>query len=117
VTWRSGGHLILGGGVTRTDVSLPVGHFVALQSTGRLEYAFTTVADFLGFAQYDNALNRADFDLRFHWTPIIGDDIYVVWNSGYTTDPLSRFRFPDRRAIDHPLTATLTIKCVHRIAP
>jgi hypothetical protein len=117
VTWRSGGHLILGGGVTRTAVSLPVGHFVAIQSTGRLEYAFTTVADFLGFAQYDNALNRTDFDLRFHWTPVIGDDIYLVWNSGYTTDPLSRFRFPDRRAIDRPLTATLTIKCVHRIAP
>jgi hypothetical protein len=90
---------------------------VAIQSTGRLEYAFTTVADFLGFAQYDNALNRTDFDLRFHWTPVIGDDIYLVWNSGYTTDPLSRFRFPDRRAIDRPLTATLTIKCVHRIAP
>jgi hypothetical protein len=117
VTWRSGGHLILGGGMTRTEVSLPVGHFVAVQATGRLEYAFTTAADFLGFAQYDNALNRTDFDLRFHWIPVIGDDIYVVWNSGYTTDPLSRFRFPDRQAIARPLTATFTIKCVHRIAP
>ena len=103
--------------MTRTEVWLPVGHFVAVQATGRLEYAFTTRADFLGFAQYDDALNRTDFDLRFHWIPIIGDDVYAVWNSGYTTDPLSRFRFPDRRAIGRPLTATFTVKCVHRIAP
>jgi hypothetical protein len=73
--------------------------------------------DFLGFAQYDDGLNRTDFDLRFHWIPVIGDDIYVVWNSGYTTDPLARFRFPERQAVERPLTATLTVKCVHRIAP
>ncbi len=117
LTWRSGGHLMVGGSLSRTEVGLPVGHFVAIQSTGRLEYAFTTRVDFLGFVQYDNALDRTDFDLRFHWIPVIGDDLYVVWNSGYTTDPLSRFRFPDSRAINRPLVATFTVKFVHRIAP
>ncbi len=117
LTWRSGGHVILGGSLSRTEVWLPVGHFVAVQSTGRLEYAFTTRVDFLGFGQYDNALNRTDFDLRLHWIPIIGDDLYAVWNSGYTNDPLSRFRFPDSRTIARPLTATFTVKFVHRIAP
>ncbi len=117
LTWRSGGHLILGGSLSRTEVWLPAGHFVAVQSTGRLEYAFTTRVDFLGFGQYDNALNRTDFDLRLHWIPIIGDDLYAVWNSGYTNDPLSRFRFPDSRTIGRPLTATFTVKFVHRIAP
>ena len=117
LTWRSRGHLMLGAGLTRTEVWLPVGHFVAVQGTSRMEYAFSTRADFLGFAQYDDALNRTDFDLRFHWIPVIGDDIFVVWNSGYTVDPLSRFRFPDRQVIARPLTATLTIKYVHRIVP
>ena len=117
LTWRSGGHLILGASVSRTDVTLPAAHFVAVQSTGRLEYAFTTAMDFLGFAQYQNALQRTDFDFRFHWAPVIGDDLYVVWNSGYTNDPLSAFRFPDRRAVARPLTATFTIKYVHRIVP
>jgi len=117
LTWRSGGHLILGANMSRTDVRLPSHHFVATQSTGRVEYAFTTRMDFLGFAQYGSALNRTDFDLRFHWTPVIGDDAYVVWNSGYTNDPLSPFRFPDSRAVARPLTATFTVKYVHRIAP
>ncbi|HEX6815761.1 MAG TPA: DUF5916 domain-containing protein [Gemmatimonadaceae bacterium] len=117
LTWRSGGHLILGANLSRTDVTLPVGHFVAVQSTGRVEYAFTTQMDFLGFAQYETALERTDFDLRFHWAPVIGDDLYVVWNSGYTNDPLSSSHFPDGRALARPLTATFTIKYVHRIAP
>ncbi|HKT10058.1 MAG TPA: DUF5916 domain-containing protein [Gemmatimonadaceae bacterium] len=117
VTWRSGGHLILGASLSRTDVTLPVGHFVAVQSAGRVEYAFTTRMDFLGFAQYETALARTDFDLRFHWAPVIGDDVYVVWNSGYTNDPLSSFRFPSSRALARPLTATFTVKYVHRIAP
>src|SRR5581483_11467129 len=117
LTWRSGGHLILGGSLSRTEVHLPVGTFVAVQSTGRLEYAFTTRVDFLGFGQYDNSLRRTDFDLRLHWIPVNGDDFYAVWNSGYTNDPLSRFRFPDSRTISRPLTATFTVKFVHRIAP
>lgn len=117
LTWRSGGHLIVGGGLSRTAVSLPAGRFVAVQSSGRVEYAFTTRMDFIGFAQYETALDRTDFDLRFHWTPVIGDDLYAVWNSGYTNDPGSPFRFPDSRAIARPLTATFTIKYVHRIAP
>ncbi len=117
LAWRSGGHLILGTSVSRTSVRLPVGHFVAVQSIGRVEYAFNTRMDLLAFAQYQNALERTDFDFRFHWTPVIGDDLYVVWNSGYTTDPLSPYRFPADRAVARPLTATFTVKYAHRIAP
>lgn len=117
VTWRTGGHLIVGAGVSRTESELRVGHFVAFQATGRLEYAFTTSVDFLGFAQVDNALNRTDVNFRFHWIPVIGDDVYLVWNSGYTIDPLARYRFPDSRAVARPLNGTLTAKVVHRIAP
>ena len=73
--------------------------FTATQVTGRLEYAFSTRADFLGFAQYQNEERRADFNLRFHWIPKIGDDLYVVWNSGFTTDPGAPWRFPARRAL------------------
>ena len=46
-----------------------------------------THADFLGLAQYENEERRADFNLRFHWVPVPGNDFYVVWNSGFTTDP------------------------------
>ena len=58
-----------------------------------------------------------DFDFRFHWIPVIGDDLFVVWNSGYTTDPGAKFRFPDRSVFARPLAGALTVKYVHRIAP
>jgi hypothetical protein len=48
---------------------------------------------------------------------VIGDDLYVVWNSGYTNDPLSRYRFPDWEVVKRPLTATFTVKYAHRIVP
>jgi Domain of unknown function (DUF5916)/Carbohydrate family 9 binding domain-like len=117
MTWRTGGHVIVGGGLSRTEADLSAGHFIAVQTTGRLEYAFTTQADLLVFAQYDNSLHRTDFDFRFHWSPVIGDDVFLVWNSGYTTDPLARFRFPDGHTVSHPLNGAFIVKVVHRLAP
>jgi len=115
-SWRPGGHLIVGLDVTRTEARLPGGYFAALQAAGRLEYAFDTRTAFLGFVQWNNEDQRVDFNLRFHWIPVVGDDVYVVWNSGYTTDPLARYRFPDRRAWSRPLNGAFVVKAVHRIA-
>jgi len=116
-TWKSGGHIVLGGNVTRSKVVLSAGKFTAIETGARAEYAFSTRIDVLGFAQYDNETDRVDFDFRFHWIPVIGDDVFVVWNSGYTTDPGARFRFPDRHVFSRPLAGALTLKYVHRIAP
>jgi len=57
-----------------------------------------------------------DFNLRFHWIPKIGDDVYAVWNSGYTTDPSVPSRFPSRRVLSHPLNGALILKAAHRIS-
>ena len=116
-TWRKSGHLILGAGVGRSRVSLSTGNFTALQATGRVEYAFNTHTDFLGFLQYNNEAQRIDFNLRFHWIPTIGDDVYIVWNSGYTTDPGVPHQFPNPHTLTHPLNGALVIKAVHRLVP
>jgi hypothetical protein len=116
-TWRGGGHVILGAELNRTSATLPTGSFVALETVGRVEYAFSPRTSFLAFMQYNNEDRRADFNLRFHWIPTIGDDVYVVWNSGYTTDPDARYRFPSQRALTRPLNGALVIKAVHRFAP
>jgi hypothetical protein len=115
-TWRGGGHVILGADVSHNRVRLPNGRFSAVEAGGRLEYAFSTRTAFLGFVQYNNEDRRADFNLRFHWIPTVGDDVYVVWNSGYTTDPDAPYRFPSRRALGRPLNGALVIKAVHRMA-
>src|SRR5690348_12500074 len=115
--WRAGGHVIASTNLTRTTAQLPVGAFTAVLSANRVEYDFNTRTTLLGFVQYDNESERADFNLRFHWIPLIGDDVYLVWNSGYTTDPLARFRFPATGALSRPLNGALVLKVVHRVTP
>lgn len=88
------GHVILGATLSQSGVALPSGDFTATLVTGRVEYAFNTRTSFLGFLQFDSEDHRVDFNLRFHWMPRIGDDLFVVWNSGYTTDSTAPHRFP-----------------------
>jgi hypothetical protein len=113
--WRGGGHVIVSSDLIRTRADLPA--FTTALSANRFEYDFDTRASLLAFVQYDNASERVDFNVRFHWIPVIGDDVFVVWNSGYTTEPLSRFRFPDTRALSRPLNGAFVVKLVHRLAP
>ena len=115
-TFRGGGHVIMGAGYSVTSAHLSTGDFTATQLTGRLEYALNTRIDFLAFGQHENEEGRADFDLRFHWIPRIGDDVYVVWNSGFTTLRTAPWRFPAARSLSHPLNGALVLKAVHRFA-
>ena len=115
-TARGGGHVILSAGYSVTNARVRAGTFTATQLNSHIEYAFSTRADFLGFVQYENEERRADFNLRFHWIPTIGDDVFVVWNSGFTTEPDAPWRFPARQALSHPLNGALVIKAVHRLA-
>jgi uncharacterized protein DUF5916/cellulose/xylan binding protein with CBM9 domain len=115
--WRGGGHVIVSTNLTRTTAQLPVGTFTAVLSANRVEYDFNTRTSLLAFVQYDNETERVDFNVRFHWIPVIGDDLYVVWNSGYTTDPLAPFRFPNTHALTRPLNGAVVFKVVHRLTP
>jgi len=115
--WHGGGHIILSTDLTRTTARLPAGAFTAVLSANRVEYDFDTRTSVLAFVQYDNDNRRVDFNVRLHWIPVVGDDVFLVWNSGYTTDPVSRFRFPDMRALARPLNGALVIKVVHRLTP
>lgn len=117
VTWRSGGKLIAGASATRSAVRLPTGRFNATELATRLEYAFNTRADLMTFVQYNNEDERVEASLRFHWIPTIGDDVFIVWNSGYSTDPLAHPRFPALRSLRRPLEGALVIKAVHRFTP
>jgi len=115
--WRGGGHVIVSTDLVRTTAHLPGGSFTAVLFANRLEYDFDPRTSLLAFVQYGNENKRVDFNVRFHWIPVIGDDVFVVWNSGYTTEPLSRFRFPDTRALSRPLSGALIVKVVHRLTP
>jgi hypothetical protein len=115
--WHGGGHVIASTDLTRTAARLPAGTFTAVLSATRLEYDFDPRTSLLAFVQYDNENRRVDFNVRFHWIPVIGDDLFLVWNSGYTTDPRAPFRFPDRHALARPLNGAFVVKVVHRLVP
>ena len=115
-TFRGGGHLILSTGYSVTSANVSAGRFTATQLNAHIEYAFNTRCDFLGFFQFQNEERRADFNLRFHWIPKIGDDLFLVWNSGFTTDPEAPWRFPSERSLSHPLNGAFIVKAVHRMA-
>ena len=114
-TWRGGGRVILGADVARTAARLPGGGFTALQVSSRIEYDLNVRTSFLGFIQYTNDDQRVDFNLRFHWIPTIGDDVFVVWNSGYTTNPAAPDRFPAMRSLTRQLNGAFVFKIVHRL--
>lgn len=112
--WRGNGNVSFGLDYSRDDVHLPAGSFSAIETSGNVEYDFSTRMSLQSFVQYNNDANRVDLNVRFHWIPVIGDAVYVVWNSGYTTDPYARYRFPDRRSLSRQLNGALVVKAVHR---
>ena len=116
-TLRAGGHLIVGVSATRTSAALPDGNFTALQTATRIEYDFNPRTSWLGFVQFTNEDQRVDFNIRFHWIPVIGDDVYLVWNSGYSTSAATRYRFPATASLTKPLNGAVIVKIVHRLAP
>ena len=116
VSIRGTGHVRITESFTNTSAQLPEGRFDALVVSTRFEYAVTTRVNALGFVQYNNATDRADFNLRLHWIPTIGDDFYVVWNSGYATGADAAFRFPSIRSTARPLNGALIVKLTHRMA-
>ena len=100
-----------------TAATLSTGRLTAVEGAVRLEYAFNPRTTLQAFGQYNNEDRRADFNIRFHWIPTVGDDVYLVWNSGYSTDPASPYRFPRTGALTRPLNGALVVKAVHRLAP
>ncbi len=115
--WRGGGHVIVSTDLTRTRAQLPVGAFTAVLSANRLEYDVNTRTSVLAFVQYDNENERVDFNVRFHWIPVIGDDVFLVWNSGYATNGVATYRFPAVRSLTRPLNGAFVVKVVHRLVP
>jgi hypothetical protein len=88
-----------------------------VQTAGRFEYDFNPRSSLLAFVQYTNEERRVDFNVRFHWIPVIGNDVFLVWNSGYTTNAAARYRFPSPPALARPLNGAFVVKVVHRLAP
>jgi hypothetical protein len=52
----------------------------------RADVMLSTRTSMLGLVQYNSTQDAVAVNFRFHYTPREGNDFYVVWNEGLTTD-------------------------------
>src|SRR2546422_6467782 len=71
-------------------------------------FPYTTLFRSLAFVQYDNASERVDFNVRFHWIPVIGDDR----SEEHTSELQSRLHLVCRLLLEKKKKNKLRIKNV-----
>ncbi|HEY6953020.1 MAG TPA: hypothetical protein VI758_11465, partial [Bacteroidota bacterium] len=82
---RLGGNFSLGVDYTRNMVQLPTGGFITDEAGASLNYGFSPLLNSSLFGQWNNEDNQMNLNLRIHWIPRIGSDVYLVLNQAYTT--------------------------------
>jgi len=85
LTVRTAPHLITNLEVEQQAVRITTGRFMARSARLRLDVAASPRLSGTLFVQHDNESERLRLNVRFHWIPSLGSDVYVVWNSGWPT--------------------------------
>lgn len=101
-------HLNFDGSYTYNYLRLPQGNLVTHEASSYINYAFTTKLNFSLFAQYNSLDEILISNIRLHWIPKIGSDLYLVYNIGYE-EPIKQIEFLK------PQTASAVTKFVYRI--
>jgi hypothetical protein len=65
---------------TRNQVQLPSGSFVTDEAGAIIDYGFSTTLNSSLLAQWNNEDKEINVNLRLHWIPQIGSDVYLVYN-------------------------------------
>lgn len=95
----------------RTDyfynyVTTPQGNIATNELAEFVNYAFNPKLDIAFFTQW-NSLDELLFgNLRLHWIPEVGEDLYIVYNRGY--DKLKYLKFSE------PASSSAAVKLVWR---
>ena len=90
------------------NVDLPDGNISTHELASYINYAFTTKLNFSLFGQFNTLDELMIYNIRMHWIPKIGQDLYFVYNIGYQ-EPI--------RQIDYlkPTTSSAVVKFIYRI--
>ncbi|MFC1607873.1 DUF5916 domain-containing protein [Candidatus Latescibacterota bacterium] len=73
-------HYSIASDIRYNDISVGKRHFITREYGGRLEVDFSTRLSSIFFVQWNNDTREVNVNLRFHYIPKIGSDIYVVYN-------------------------------------
>lgn len=101
-------HINLNCNYTWNQVKLPEGNFITTEVATYFNYAFTTKLNFSLFGQYNSLDEIMIYNIRLHWIPKIGSDLYFVYNIGYD-EPLKQIEFLK------PQTMSAIAKLTYRI--
>jgi hypothetical protein len=80
VNWRPTGRLRTSVGYVFNDIDLPEGSFVTRLVQLRADVAFSSKLSWVTRIQYDNVSELAGINMRLHWTPEAGRDVFLVIN-------------------------------------
>ncbi len=67
-------------GYNITDVELPQGSFTTRLITTGIDWVFSSTLSWVNLIQYDNVSNSAGINMRLHWIPQAGREMYFVIN-------------------------------------
>jgi hypothetical protein len=100
-------HLNFNGAYTFNIVDFPDGSITTNEIALYLNYAFTTKLNISLFSQFNDLDEVMIYNLRLHWIPKVGSDLYVVYNIGY---------YEQIKEIDYlkPTTTDAAVKLVYR---
>ena len=80
LTAKPGMHYSISADIRYNDISVGSRHFITREYGSRLEIDFSTRLSSMAFLQWNNDTREVNVNLRIHYIPKIGSDIYLVYN-------------------------------------
>lgn len=90
VNWKIAVPIFIGGTYTTNNVKLPEGEFTANIYQLNLNFLLSPDLTLYNYFQYDSQSKVVGWQSRFQWIVKPGNEILLVWNSGYTK-PLEHY--------------------------
>ena len=79
-TWQPSPHFRANVGFNITDVELPEGAFTTRVITSGIDVVFSSTLSWVNLIQYDNVSETIGVNMRLHWIPVAGKELYFVIN-------------------------------------
>ncbi|MCF6366505.1 MAG: carbohydrate binding family 9 domain-containing protein [Bacteroidales bacterium] len=101
-------HFNLNADYSWNEVKLAEGKIITHEIASYLNYAFTTKLNFSLFGQFNSLDELMIYNIRFHWIPKVGSDLYFVYNIGYE-EPIKQIEYLK------PQTTGAVVKIIYRL--
>ena len=102
LTWRPSAKFRSSVSYSYSEITLPQGEFETRLVRVGFDYVFSSTMSWVNLIQYDNISETVGINLRWHWIPEAGRDLYFVINHNLTD--------PDRDNRFHSISSDVTVK-------